>query len=234
MAICAAVPGSIAIAMFWFPRVAVIVSVIYEMAPGFRVVVMPDPLRMSRIIMSRVVVAIIRVTRVPVVMEVHPVREPADRVGGRHAPEETGRKRIVNRIRVVIDGVWARVIMVDRPALINNNTARFIVRDIDDFRIDWRYFNYVVDHADGLPAITFKISCHNSTAAKILDGIEYIRLLIDDGFTEIPGPVEIVIHQLDHFRIVQQCNDRIIPVLVGLQFGIFLVFCEIPGGLHDL
>ena len=189
---------------------------------------------MSRIVVIGVVAAVIRVTCITVIMKMHPICQPADRVGRGDAPKEPGRKSIVGRIRVVIDRVWLRVIVIDRPGLVDDNPARFIVRHVDNFRIDRRYFDHIVDLADGLPIIGLQVSCRHRTATKRLDSIEHRRLLIDNGFTEIPCPVEIFVQQSDDFRIVQQRDDRVIPVVIGFQVRILLDLFQIPGGLYNL
>jgi hypothetical protein len=63
------------------------------------------------------------------------VRHPAKRVGRGYAPEESviertieyAIERVVVRIRVVVDGVGPRVVVIDRPRLVNDYAFGLVV-----------------------------------------------------------------------------------------------------------
>jgi len=60
---------------------------------------------------------------------------PADRESRRHAPEITGPKAVVDRIRIVIDRVGVGIIVINPTRLINNHFLRLIIRNVDDFLV---------------------------------------------------------------------------------------------------
>lgn len=86
--------------------VAVIVHVI--------VVVNVDRRTAPVVIAVIVRVAVIWMSVVAVVIHMQVIRRPANGERGGHAPEETGVKWITGGVRVVIDGVRARVVVINR------------------------------------------------------------------------------------------------------------------------
>ena len=54
------------------------------------------------------------------------------------------------------------------------------------------------------------------------------------GVTELLRPVDVLGHQLDLARIVEQTDDRFVPVGIRLQTGILRPLVQKTLGLHDL
>jgi hypothetical protein len=68
-----------------------------------------------------------------------------------------------------------------------------------------------------LAGVALQVAGGVCPVAERLDGSHDIGLLRDDGFTKAPGPVEVLIQQVNDFRIVQERDDRVIPFLVRRQ-----------------
>jgi len=58
--------------------------------------------------------------------------------------------------------------------------------------------------------------------------------LRDNGLAQAEGPVEIVVHHLDDFRIIGQGDDGVVPVLVRFEGRITFEVVKEAGGLDDL
>jgi hypothetical protein len=95
-----------------------------------------------------VVVAVIRMAVVAVVMHVQVVGGPTNCEGGSHAPEISAAKRMTVRVWVVVYRIRARMVIVNRLRLINDDTLRLVVGNVNDFFIDRCDFNdtFVVRH----------------------------------------------------------------------------------------
>jgi hypothetical protein len=72
-------------------------------------------------------VAVVRMARIAAVHDVHVVAMPADHERGRHAPEVARCKRIAVRIRVVIERIAVRVIVVGGRRLLDDDLLRVVV-----------------------------------------------------------------------------------------------------------
>jgi hypothetical protein len=97
---------------------------------------------------------VIRVTVVAVVEHVDAIRHPAKRVSRGYAPEETAIERVIERvmiwIRVVVDRVGPRIIVVDRAWLVNDHALGFVVGHIDYVVFDRRDFDCPLIVRNGL------------------------------------------------------------------------------------
>ncbi len=69
---------------------------------------------------------------------------------------------------------------------------------------------------------------------KRLDRVQQFLLLVNGSVAQLTGPVEVLVHELNHFRIIEQSDDRVVPVLVGLKRRIGFVVFKVTGRLHDL
>lgn len=201
-------------------------------AVGIPVAVVVDVV--PRIKMMAIGIPVVRVADVTVMMRIQSVGQPTENISGRHAPEESGSEPIVGRVGIVIDRARERVVIVRRRTLINDDPLGLIVRNVNDLRLRPLDFNYTVVAADDLVIVAFEIPRRVSTLAKFLDRVHNFRLLIHDRFTERPGPIEIFIQVVNDLRIVQQCDDRIIPVFVRLEVRILFVVFEKSLRLHEL
>jgi hypothetical protein len=54
--------------------------------------------------------------------------------------------------------------------------------------------------------------------------------MVDHGVPQILGPFEVLVHQIDDFRIVEQPEHAGIPVFIGLEGGILLLLLQKPRG----
>jgi hypothetical protein len=106
------------------------------------------------------------------------------------------------RIWVVINRVWSRVIVVNRARLIHDNALGFIVRHVNDIFFNRCDLNNAIFLHNGLVAVTLEVSSRIGAIAETLDRGDDGRLLSYHRLSKTPGPVEIVGHHLDNFRIV--------------------------------
>ena len=65
---------------------------------------------------------------------------------------------------------------------------------------------------------------------RTLDVVE----LVQDGFAERRGPVELVVHAGNDLRIVQQADHARVPVGIGLQLGLLRQLAQEPAGRDDV
>jgi hypothetical protein len=70
---------------------------------------------------------------------------------------------------------------------------------------------------DDLLVIGLQIAGRLGFIAERLDGVQDIFLLVDHGVTQFLGPFEVLVHQIDDFRIVEQPEHAGIPVFIGLE-----------------
>ena len=120
---------------------------------------------------------------------------PTDAEDRRDAPEVMG-KVVVGRIRIVVDRVRARVVVIDAPALIYGDFLGLIVGYVEFLRVDRINLDhpFVVD-LDDLVFIAFQIAGESRAFAKFGNGANHFGLLHEYGLAEPPGPVEVVVHQ---------------------------------------
>ena len=207
------------------PMVAV-VSVIVEAQP-----------QMRKTIIERVVIAVvvIRVTIEPVVVQMQSVGIPANAERRGHTPEMPGGEVIVPGIRVVVQRVTVRVVVIYRITLINRYPLRLVIRHINYFRICRPDFNraFIVHHND-LVLVALQIAGHPCAFAEIAYRRNQFGLLNEHRLAKLPGPVEILVQQRNDFRVVQQRNNGIVPVLIGLEIQIVFAGFEKAGSLDNL
>ena len=129
--------------------------------------------RMAMIISTPV----IRMTPVAIMVYPQQVVRPTKSVNRRYAPKIARRENIVRWIRIVINRVRPRIIVIHGCRLIDDDAARLVIRNVNDFRIDGSDFDNVVNDTDCLPVIAFEVTCQHSAAAKSLDRVEDVDLL---------------------------------------------------------
>lgn len=151
--------------------------------------------------------SVVRMTIIAVVINVQPVRVPADGKSRRNTPEEAMVECISGRIRVVVNRVRPGVVVINRTWLIHDDTLGFIVRNVNYVLLDWRDLNYAVFLRNGLVLVALQVSSCVGAVTESFDRSDNCGLLSDHGFTKTPGPVKVVSHHLDDFRIVAQRND---------------------------
>jgi hypothetical protein len=181
-----------------------------------------------------VVMAVIRMPVIAVMPGVQVMRVPANGECGRNTPEVVIGKRIPGRIRVVVNGIRTRVIVVDRSWLIDNDTLRLVVRDVDHILLNRSYLDRAVFLGDRLEIVALEIACRICAVTKCLDRGDDIGLLGNDGLSETPGPVEVLTHHFDDLWIIRECDDRVIPVFIRLQRRVFFEVFQESRSLHDL
>ena len=62
------------------------------------------------------------------------------------------------RVGVVIDRIGMRIIVINGSRLIDDNTFRLVVRNVNDVLIHRLNFDHAIFIADGLAFVTFQIS----------------------------------------------------------------------------
>lgn len=185
------------------------------------------------IVMAVVATTVVGMSPVARVMNVQVVAVPPNREGGGDAPEIPGRESVAGRVRVVINRVGARVIVVGRTTLIDDDLSRLIVGNVDNFFVDRLNLDCAVFHADCLVVVSLQIPGSISAISELFDSGDKLVLLCDNSLTEAPGPVYFLIHHLDDLGVVQQGGDRLVPGVIRLQRGIGLEFLQKPGCLDN-
>ena len=164
----------------------------------------------------------------------HAVRQPADGKRGRNAPEEAAVECIADRVRVVVNGVCPGVVVIHRPRLVHDDALRFIVRHVDNVVLDRRDLDAAVATCHRLVRVTLQVTGCVRTIAKTFYRADHVGLLGDHGFTQAPGPVQVLIEQFNYLRIIEQRDDRVIPVFIRFQRRVSLQVFEEPLRLHEL
>ena len=217
------------------PVVAVAVTVVPVTMAVVHIVVVEMTQARSPVVMVIVIMtSVIRVTPETVVIHMQVVGQPADREGCRHAPEITRVKRVSIRVGVVIKRIGMRIIVVHGPRLINDDAFRLVVRNVNDVLVRRRDLDHAIFIADGLTIVSLQIAGCVGYVTEPLDGGNDVRLLSNHSLSEPPGPVDILIHEFDDLRVVQECGDGLIPCLVGLQRGIGFEPFQKARRLYDL
>ena len=186
------------------------------------------------IVVAVVMMTVIRVAPVTCMMYTQMIAGPANTERCRHAPEVAGRKRMTVRIRVVINRVRLCVVVVYGTRLLNDHYLWLVVGHINNVVLDRYDLDDVIIFADGLILIGFQIAGNISPVAKYLDCRNDTFLLADDGLAKPPGPVDIVIQQCDDFRIIDQRDHRLVPVLIRFERAVDFVRLQKSRSLHDL
>ena len=109
-----------------------------------------------------VMMAVVRMVVITVVIDMDAVGQPADGKGRSDAPEKTMVKIVVKivtvRVRIVINRVGPRVIIVYGSRLIHDDTLRLVVRDVDNVFLNGRDFDHTFGFGDILMFITAQIA----------------------------------------------------------------------------
>ena len=177
---------------------------------------------------------VIRVPPEAVMEHVQVIGRPPDGEGSRYAPEVIVVKVVTVRVRVVVHGVRAWMIVIHRSWLHDDDTLRFVVGHIDNLFAGRCDFDHTVIVPDDLAIVGLQVAGRVGAVAKCLDGGDHLCLLAHDSFAESPRPVEVVVHECNDLRVVQQRRDRIVPVVARLQTVVSLEIFEETRGLHDL
>ena len=113
----------------------------------------------------------------------------------------------MRRIRVVVHRVRIRVIVINRPRLIDDDLFWLVIGHINHIILGWRDVDRTFLLRHQLVVVALEIACGIGAVPKLLDCRNNVGLLSHDGLTKTPGPVKIVCHHLDDFRIVAQRDD---------------------------
>lgn len=120
---------------------------------------------------------------------------PTDAEDRRDAPEIV-RKVVVGRIRIVVDGIRARIVVIDALALIYGDFLGFIVGNVEFLRVDRINLDHpIVVDLDDLVFIALEIAGESCAFPKSGNGVDHFGLLHEYRLAEPPGPVEVVVHQ---------------------------------------
>ena len=109
-----------------------------------------------------VMIAVVRMAAIAPVIDMEAVGQPANGKGCSDAPEKTMVKIVVKivtvRVRIVINRVGPRVVVVDGSRLIHDDTLRLVVRDVDNVFLNGGDFDYTFGFGDILMFITAQIA----------------------------------------------------------------------------
>ena len=120
---------------------------------------------------------------------------------------ETIIKRVVRRIRVVIHGVWARMIEIHGPRLVNDDLFGLVVGDVNDVVLYRCDLNSAFFLGDELIVVAFQVARRVGAVTERFDRGDDVRLLCNNGFSHTPGPVEIFIQEFNNVGVVEQGDD---------------------------
>ena len=163
-----------------------------------------------------VVVPVIRVPEIAVVPDVQMVAIPADCEGRRHSPEIVVMKRMAGGIGIVVNRIGARIVVINTSRLIDDDFFRFVVGHVDDVVLNRCDADDAILFGHLLEVVRFEVAGCVGPVAKRLYRRNNVRLLSNDCLAEPPGPIQILTHHLQDFRVIGQRNDCIIPIVVRL------------------
>lgn len=164
-----------------------------------------------------VMMTVVRMTEITMMIDMEAVGQPANCKGRGDAPEVAVVKIVAVRVRVVVNRVGMRVVVVYRPRLIHDDTLRLVVWDVDNVFLDGDDFDDTIGFGDVLIFVTAQIARGVGAIAEYFHGFNDVGLLRDDSFPKLPGPVEIFIQELNDFGVIRERDNGIVPVFVGLQ-----------------
>jgi hypothetical protein len=156
---------------------------------------------------------------------------PTQAVRDCRADEHAGKK---SSCRTVIHRVGIRIDDGCRCGLLDDDNRRIILRHVYNFRI-WRLDDDRLLFLDNdLLVVRYQVACSVGARADLLDRIHDVFLLADNRSAELPGPVKIIVHRLDHLGIVEKAKNARIPILARFQLGVFVSLLKKTGGLDNL
>jgi len=119
------------------------------------------------VIVAIVIAAVVRVTPVARMIYTQVMIGPADRVGGRYAPEVSGIKVMTNRIWVVVNGISVRIVGVHATTrLIDDHFLGLVIRNVNDLVVDRIDSDAVILIGNCLTFIRFQVTGGISAIAK--------------------------------------------------------------------
>jgi hypothetical protein len=117
---------------------------------------------------------------------------------------------------------------------LDDDNRGIILRHVYNFRI-WRPDDdRLLFLDDDLLVVGYQVTRGVGARADMLDRIHDVFLLADDRFAELPGPIKIIVHRLDHLGIVEKAKNARIPILAWFQLRIFLFLLKISSALDNL
>ena len=111
---------------------------------------------------------------------------------------------VPHRVRVVIERIGARIIVIHRVGLINDDPLRFVIRNINHFRVSRCDYDRAVFAADDLVFVGLQVASQHRTITESLDCLDDFLFLVQNGFAKLPGPFQIAVQQVDDLGIVEQ------------------------------
>lgn len=129
--------------------------------------------------------------------------QPMQSVCGGHAEKVTVAEAIIYRVRIVIAVARIRVVKIYRVGLINDYPCRFVVRNINDFGICGLNFNDAFGPTYDLVFIAPQVAGGIGLVTKLGNRGQHVSLLVEKRFSQRPRPVQILIHHVDDFRIIE-------------------------------
>ena len=171
---------------------------------------------------------------VAVVVDVQAVGDPADRECRRDTPEETAIEIVVRRVGIVVNGIRARIIVVHRTRLVDDHALGFVIGHVNDVVGNRRYLDDAVVAFHVLVVVATQVAGRIGSVAESLDRAYDVFLLGNYGFAESPRPVDVIVHELDDLGVIEQCDDRVVPIRVRFERRIALELVEEAPGLDHL
>ena len=196
-AACVAVVTKMAATAIAVPTVAASPAIVRMVAS----VVAPQPVLVADTqpdvrtpIIERVVVVVAKEGMVvkTAVVPMQAAAVPADAEGGSHPPERPVGKEVTARIRVVVDRIGTRVVVINAPWLIGGNFQRVVIGHMNHLPFHRRdFYGVVLGDRDGLFVVAFKVPRHLRLLAEFGDGGDHIPFLHNDRRAEFRGPRQV-------------------------------------------
>ena len=100
---------------------------------------------------------------------------------------------VMGCIGVVIKRIRIRIVVINPSWLIDDDRGRLVVRYVNNVFLSGFDHNSLVFHVDGLFIIRIDVACGIRLLADILNGCHQCFFLIDNGLSQLPGPVDVVV-----------------------------------------
>ena len=105
-------------------------------------------------------------------------------------------------MRIVVIGIRSRIVVGIRRRLVHDHGRGLISWYINNFRRGRFNLDDLFFHDDDLFIVGIQIPRRVGLITKLLDSIHDVTLLIGYSRTQFPGPVQILVQQVDHFWII--------------------------------
>jgi hypothetical protein len=147
------------------------------------------------------------------------VREQSSRQNSSAEPDRCGRRSAAAVVVFII---------------VDNDDIRAVGRNIHDLRVGRRDRDCILLDGDLLLVVRLQRPVRHRRRPRLLDCLHHVGLLREDGLAELVGPLQVLIHAVQHVWKLEQHEYARVPLRIRLRLGLAVVLAQEPGRLHNV